>query len=147
MDKNTVRRKIWDSLEMHHYKVTLLVVTVAFCILFFPFLGRYTQGCVMTLLIFLPFYGFYFHRIFQILRCPEEYVFTRCKLENFHISSWWRAACFDLRLEIPEQGIVRDESAFIFATHGIVAPKLEDYVNREVSVGYNRATGRIVVIG
>jgi hypothetical protein len=147
MDKKTIQRRLWDSLEMHHYKVTLLVITVAFAIMFFPFLGRTTQGVIMTLLVFLPFYGFYIHRIFQIFRHPEEYIFTRCKLEKFHFSALWRTACFSVRLEIPEVGIVNDETALIFATHGIVAPVIEDYVNRKVLVGYNRTTGRIVVIG
>lgn len=147
MDEKTIKRRLWDSLEMHHYRVNLLVTTVAFAIMFFPFLGSYTAGCIMTLLIFLPFYGFYFHRIYQIFRSPESYVFTRCKLERFHVSPFWRAACFSVRLEIPEQGIVNDETASIFATHGVVAPVLENYVNHEVLVGYNRTTGRIVVIG
>lgn len=147
MDKKIIRRRLWDSLEMHHYKMNLVMITVAFAIMFFPFLGSYPEGCVMTLLIFLPFYGFYIHRIFQIFRSTEDYVFTRCKLEKFHVSPWWRTACFSVRLEIPEVGIVNDETASIFATHGIVAPVLEDYVNRKVLVGYNRATGRIVVIG
>lgn len=147
MDEKTIKRRIWDSLEMHHYKVNLLVITVAFAILFFPFLGRTTRGIIMTLLVFLPFIGFYIWRIIQLFRHPEEYVFTRCKLERFHMSPFWRAACFSVRLEIPEQGIVNDETAAIFATHGIVVPVLEDYVNREVLIGYNRATGRIVVIG
>ena len=147
MDKKALRKKLWDSLEMHHYKVTLLVITLAFCISFFPFLGRHAGGCFITLLVFLPFYVFYFRRIFQIFHYPEAYVFTRCKLEHFHFSPFWRTACFSVRLEIPEQGIVNDETAAIFATHGIAAPLLEDYVNREVLIGYNRFTGRILVIG
>jgi hypothetical protein len=147
MDKKTIQRRLWDSLEMHHYRVTLLVIAVAFSIMFFPFLRRTTQGVIMTLLVFLPFIGFYIWRIIQLFRHPEEYIFTRCKLEKFHFSSFWRSACFSVRLEIPEIGIVNDETALIFATHGIVAPVLEDYVNREVLVGYNRTTGRIVVIG
>ena len=147
MDKKTIRRRLWDSLEMHHYRVTLLVITVAFAIMFFPFLGRTTQGVIMTLLVFLPFYGFYGHRIYQIFRYPEQYFFTRCKLENFHFSAIWRTACFSVRLEIPEIGIVNDETAMIFTTHGPAAPVLENYVNREVLIGYNRFTGRIVVIG
>lgn len=147
MDKKTIVRRLWDSLEMHHYKINLLVITLAFLILYLPFLGRHIGGCILSLLIVLPFFGFYIWRIFQIFRCPEEYIFTRCKLERFHVSPFWRAACFSVRLEIPGQGIVNDETAVIFATHGVVAPVLEDYVNREVLIGYNRATGRIVVIG
>lgn len=147
MDKKTVRRRLWDSLEMHYYRVILLVVAVAFCIMFFPYLGRYTQGAVITLLVFLPFLGFYIWRVFQVFRCPEQYVFTRCKLEKFHFSIFWRSAFFDLRLEIPEVGVVHDETAAIFVAHGLGAPLIEDYVNREVTVAYNRSTGRIVVIG
>lgn len=147
MDKKTIKRRLWDSLEMHHYRVTLLVITVAFAIMFFPFLGRTTQGVIMTLLVFLPFIGFYVWRIIQLFRHPEKYVFTRCKLEKFHFSAFWRTACFSVRLEIPEVGIVNGETAAIFLTHGIAGPTLEDYVNRDVLVGYNRFTGRIVVIG
>ena len=147
MDKKTIRRRLWDSLEMHHYKMNLVMITVAFAIMFFPFLGSYPEGCVMTLLIFLPFLGFYIWRVFQIFRYPEQYVFTRCKLEKFHFSAFWRTAFFDLRLEIPEVGMVHDETAAIFVAHGLGSPLIEDYVNREVQVGYNRFTGRIVVIG
>ena len=147
MDKKTIKRRLWDSLEMHHYRVILLVITVAFAIMFFPFLGRTSEGVFITLLTFLPFYCFYIHRIFQIFRYPEQYVFTRCKLERFHFSAFWRTAFFSVRLEIPEIGVINDETAAIFVTHGIAAPVLEDYVNREVLVGYNRFAGRIVVIG
>lgn len=147
MDKKEIRRKIWASLEMHYYRVILLVAAVAFAIMFFPFLGRYTPGVVITLLVFLPFLGFYIWRVFQIFRYPEQYVFTSCKLEKFHFSAFWRTAFFDLRLEIPEVGVVHDETAAIFAAHGLGTPLIEDYVNREVQVGYNRFTGRIVIIG
>ena len=147
MDKKTIRKRLWDSLEMHHYRVTLLVITVMFAIVFFPFLGRFSEGVILILMVFLPFYGFYIHRIFQIFRYPEQYIFTRCKLERFHFSPFWRTACFSVRLEIPEIGIINDETASIFATHGIALPLLENYVNHEVLVGYNRYTGRIVVIG
>lgn len=147
MDKQTSRRRLWDSLEMHHYKVNLLVVTVAFAFVFFPFLGRDILGLTMALLVFLPFYMFYLYRIIQLFRHPEEYVFTRCKLEKFHFSVFWRSAYFSVRLEIPEVGIVNDETAAIFLTHGFAGPILEDYVNREVLMGYNRATGRIILIG
>ena len=147
MDEKTIKRRLWDSLEMHHYRVNLLVITLAFAIVFFPFLGRHIGSCIMALLIVLPFCGFYIYRICQIFRSPQSYVFTRCRLERFHVSPFWRAACFSVRLEIPEVGIVNDETAVIFATHGVVAPVLEDYVNRKVLVGYNRTTGRIVVIG
>lgn len=147
MDRKEIRKKIWNSLEMHHYRVMLLVITVVFSILFFPFLGRSSESIFITLLVFLPFYGFYVHRIFQIFRYPEQYFFTRCKLEKFHFSGFWRTACFSVRLEIPEQGIIADETAMIFTTNGPVAPVLEDYANREVQVGYNRFTGRIVIIG
>ncbi len=147
MVRKEIRRKLWDSLEMHHYRVILLVISLAFSIMFFPFLGRGTEGVFITLAVFLPFYGFYFHRIFQIFRYPEQYIFTRCRLENFHFSPFWRTACFSVHLEIPELGTIHDETASIFATHGIAAPLLEDYVNHEVQIGYNRFTGRIVVIG
>lgn len=147
MDKKTIVRRLWDSLEIHHYKVNLLVITVFFCIIWFPFMGRDSIQRWITTLVALPFFGFYGYRFFRIFQNPEDYVFTRCKLERFHVSPFWRAACFSVRLEIPEVGIVNDETALIFATHGVVAPVLEDYVNREVLIGYNRTTGRIVVIG
>lgn len=147
MDKKTIVRRLWDSLEMHHYKVNLGVTAVFLCILWFPFIGRDAVQFWITTLIALPFFGFYAYRFFRIFRSPEDYIFTRCKLENFHISGLARTACFSVRLEIPEVGIVNDETALIFATHGAVAPVLEDYVNREVLVAYNRTTGQIVVIG
>jgi hypothetical protein len=108
--------------------------------MFFPYLGRYTQGAVITLLVFLPFLGFYIWRVFQVFRCPEQYVFTRCKLEKFHFSIFWRTAFFDLRLEIPEVGVVHDETAAIFVAHGLGAPLIEDYVNRGDEVIYTRDT-------
>lgn len=147
MNRKTIVRRLWDSLEMHHYRINLLVILLSFCIMFFPFLGRTTKGIIMTLLVFLPFIGFYLWRIIQLFRRPEEYVFTRCKLEKFHFSAFWRSAYFSVRLEIPELGIVNDETAAIFLTHGFAGPILEDYVNREVLMGYNRATGRIILIG
>lgn len=35
----------------------------------------------------------------------------------------------------------------IFRSYSLLGPSLEDYVNKEVTIAYNRFTERVVVIG
>lgn len=147
MDKKTVRRRLWDSLEMHHYRVTILMMTLLFCIVFFPFLGRSAPGSIMALLVFLPIIVFHIFRIILIFRKPEEYIFRKVTLKQPHSGDMRGTFYFTIPLETEERGWFTADTDSIFMGHGLQGPHLEDYVNREVLVGYNCATGRIVVIG
>ena len=54
---------------------------------------------------------------------------------------------FTVVLEIPGEGRIVAKTRAIFLTHGWPGPLVEDYVNREVEIAYNRTTRQTVVIG
>ncbi len=127
--------------------MTFLMLTLVFCIAFFPFLGRSAPGVMITLLVFLPFTAFYIYRIIIIFRKPEEYIFRKVTLKQPHSGDMRGTFYFSILLETEERGWFAADTASIFMGHGLQGPYLEDYVNREVTVAYNRSTEQVVVIG
>ena len=88
------------------------------------------------------------YRMWKLFRVPEEYFFTQTKLSTFHQRMWTRGMmCFTVVIDHPEEGTVAVSTNPIFASYGWEQPLLEDYMNRTVTVGYNRETGMVVVIG
>ena len=87
------------------------------------------------------------YRMWKLFRVPEEYFFTQAKLSTFHQKMWTRGMmCFTVVIDHPEEGTVAVSTNPIFASYGWEQPLLEDYLNKTVTVGYNRETGTVVVI-
>ena len=86
-------------------------------------------------------------RLWKLYRMPEEYFFTQAKLSTFHQKMWSRGMMyFTVVIDHPEEGTIAVNTNPIFASHGWEQPLLENYMNRTVTVGYNRETGMVVVI-
>lgn len=101
---------------------------------------------IFTAMFVTPTAGIWVWRIWKLFRVPEEYLFTQAKLSTFHQKMWYRAMYFTVVIDHPEEGTVAVNTNPIFASYGWEQPLLEDYLNRTVTVGYNRETGTVVVI-
>lgn len=92
--------------------------------------------------------GVWVYRMWKLFRVPEEYFFTRAELSTFHHKLWTRGMMyFTVVIDHPEEGRIAVNTNPIFASWGWEQPLLEDYLNTTVTVGYNRETGMVVVIG
>ncbi len=152
-EKAVIRDRLWHSVEMNHYKTVLIIYTLfipLFCV-YGALRNRSDHAWLISFvivgIIMVPVYLFHAWRIFQIFRSPEEYIFCRCKLSQFHYHYFLKANSFTVVLDVPGAGKQVTETRAIFQTHGLVGPLTEDYVNREVTVAYNQDTGMVVVIG
>lgn len=156
MDKKQIRQYLWESLELHTIRRDAILSTL----LVFIILGF--QGCVgsaggdsmwiASLVIgavtLLPFWCFWFWRTFRIFRKPEEYFFCKCKLTSFHHKPFLKGGMyFTVVIEDPEGGRFTADTHAIFAAYGIAEPLVENYVGKTVTIGYNRETEMVVVIG
>lgn len=158
MDKKKEnRKKLWDSLEMAVVRRDLILIGVLWAVMalicWVKFQKPYLQeaGAVMqvvTAVVILPFLGFYLWRAIQIFRSPEEYIFCKCKLASPHQRYWSRGMMyFTVIIEDEELGRFTAQTHAIFASYGIAEPLLETYINQTVTIGYNRETEMVVVIG
>ena len=87
------------------------------------------------------------YRMWKLFRAPEEYYFTHVKLTSFRQCWWPRGMCFTVVIDHPEEGTVAVSTNPIFRPTGWEQPLLQDYMNKTVTVAYNRETGMVVVIG
>ena len=152
-EKSVIRHRLWHSLEMNHYRTNLIIFTV-FIPLFCVYARLRNDSEYAWLIAFLivgitlvPVYLLHAWWIIQIFRAPEAYSFCQCKLSQFHYDYVHRSNRFTVVIDVPELGKRVVETRAIFQTRGLVGPLTEDYVNRNVTIGYNRATETVVVIG
>ena len=103
-------------------------------------------GVTVILMCMLPFPLFYIHRIFKIYAHIDDYTFTEALLDKPR-GGFNRGIYFSITVKDRFGASIPVETHEIFATHGSLGPTLEEYVNRTVTVGYNNATGYVVVIG
>ena len=157
MDKKATRQYLWDSLELQTLRRDALLSTLmVFIILFFQGCLASTSGdgtaWLISLIIgavtLLPFWCFWIIRTIRLLRKPEEYFFCKCTLSSVHHRAFLKGAMyFTVVIEDPEGNRFAADTHAIFAAYGIAEPLLENYINRTVTVGYNRETEMVVVIG
>lgn len=157
MDKTEIREKLKNSLDMVNVVFSLSVAGIVVLIegimvLFMPRSpfgpGKWLVLGVMAACSALPILIFCTWRTISIFRHVESYHFCKAKLCN------------------PKGGRIRDTIRFlvvledadgfpftafthsIFHTHrGFLGLPFEDYINQEVTIGYNEETGQVVVIG
>lgn len=155
-DPAKTRRRLWDSLEMHTIRRDFILtgVTVALVMILqaCSARGSYDDSWILAVitsaLVLLPFWIFYICRTLCIFRKPESYIFCRCQLSSVHQRIFSRGAMyFTVLIEDPEGGRFVADTHAIFAAYGIMGPLVEDYINRTVTVAYNRETEMVVVIG
>ena len=153
-DRSVTRSLLWGSMEMAHVRMQLIVWAVAygFCLVLFWFrAGSIPQVrpvmMVFTSLLFLPPVGFWLLRVWNIFRRADEYVFCPTELNQPHHAPLRRDMFSFMGVIETGEGRFAVETDAIFAGRGIVQPLMEDYIGRTVTVGWNRETETVVVIG
>lgn len=158
MDKTEIREKLKNSLDMVNVRLWLFVagmvallegVMVLFLISGPPFgPSRWGAYGLMLLISVVPILIFCAWRTISIFRCPESYHFCKAKLSNPKGGRIRDTIRFLVVLEDADGDKFTAYTHSIFHTHrGSAGLALEDYVNQEVTVGYNEETGSVVVIG
>lgn len=150
MEKVSVtRHRLWHSLEMHCLRRDLIMMVIAIGLFMLITWDEQFWGIALTIdcISFGPFIIFYIWRIFQIFRKPEAYTFYKTTLNRFHQKFPLKMMYFTVVLEEPDGRKLIENTHAIFACHGIVEPLLESYVNSTVTIGLNKETGMVVVIG
>lgn len=147
-------RMIRRSLDLKVYKRVLIAIAIGMALgtlyawgtmrAYEPVYFRIFLGW-MAVILAIPV-GIWGFRIWKLFRVPEEYCFAQVKLTSFRQNWWPRGICFTVLIDHPEAGTVAVSTNPIFHATGWEQPLLEDYMNRTVTVGYNRETGMVVVI-
>ncbi len=158
MDKSEIREKLKNSLDMVSVRLYLFMagmvallegVMVLFLISGPPFgPSRWGAYGLMLLVSVVPILIFCAWRTISIFRCPESYHFCKTTLCNPKGGRIRDTIRFLVLLEDAEGSKFTAYTHSIFQTHkSSFGLALEDYVNREVTVGYNEETETVVVIG
>ena len=158
MSKSEIHEKLKNSLDMVNVHLWLFVagmvallegVMVLFLISGPPFgPSRWGAYGIMLLVSVVPILIFCAWLTISIFRCPESYHFCKAKLSNPKGGRIRDTIRFLVVLEDADGDKFTAYTHSIFHTHQSSAgPALEDYVNHEVLIAYNRTTGQIVVIG
>ena len=155
-DKKENIRQIRQSLDMMVYKRVLIAIAIGtglgllygwfqFRKYEFVYFGIFLGWMALFL---VPAAGFWGWKMWKLFREPEEYFFTQVKLASPHQKLWTRGMMyFTVVIDHPEEGTIAVNTNPVFASYGWEQPLLEDYLNKTVTVGYNRETGMVVVIG
>ena len=153
MEKKEVNRDLLNgSLEVGCMRRDLIIslVIVGFYLLLWRMMHEGAAFVLLSVIFGLclsPVFGFWIWRLCRIYAKPEEYVFCKCTLSSPHQRLWLRSMYFTVVLETEEDGRIVVDTHAIFAPYGLVGPLVEDYINETVTIGYNRETGMVVVIG
>ena len=139
---------LWHSLEMHTVRRDFLIYLGLFgflCLLALPG-GSNTGAETLMLICLLPVLIFYIWRVICIFRDPEGYYFCECQLTQPHSNFWLKMMYFTVYIELPNGRTDTVDTHAIFEAHGIMEPRMEDYVNSKATIAYNPSTGMVVVI-
>lgn len=155
-DKREIRRYLRNSLEMHCLRRDAILSTVLVVLVLGirsctnrPYSGNdFPVALIVGAVTLLPFWCFWIYRSIQIFRRVEGYRFYKCRLSSPHQRPFSKGAMYFTVVIEDENGtrFIRDTHA-IFQSHGVMDPLLEDYINQTVTIGYNRETEMVVVIG
>ncbi len=158
MDTKEIKEQLKNSLDMVSVRMYLFIagmvallegVMVLFLISGPPFgPSRWGAYGLMLLISVVPILIFCLWRTISIFRCPGSYHFCKAKLCNPKGGRIRDTIRFLVVLEDMDGNKFTAYTHSIFHTHRSSAGlALEDYVNQEVTVGYNEETGQVVVIG
>lgn len=158
MDTKEIKEQLKNSLDMVSVRMYLFIagmvallegVMVLFLISGPPFgPSRWGAYGLMLLISVVPILIFCAWRTISIFRCPGSYHFCKANLCNPKGGRIRDTIRFLVVLEDMDGNKFTAYTHSIFHTHRSSAGlALEDYVNQEVTVGYNEETGQVVVIG
>lgn len=146
-DRNTLISRLWHSLEMKTIKRDVIAIA---CLLGIPCLLAAASGepvAVSFGLFLIPFLGFYLWRTIGIFHKPGHYIFCKCLLDQPHSNTLAKSMYFTVRIDTPNGRTHMVDTHAIFTCHGIMEPRMEDYVNSTATIAYNPETEMVVVIG
>lgn len=146
-------RRLWHSIEMGEVRKYLIVYLVLWPIAYALAAGRFQDPAakgfmiIMSAVVVLPFFLFYLIRMIRILLHAEEYIFCETELTKPHTSFNHRMFYFSVVIRNEEGKVFMTDTHAIFSARSLFCLQMEDYVNRAVTVAYNKVTGMVVVIG
>lgn len=158
MDTKEIREQLKNSLDMVSLRLYLFVAAIVVLIeggmVFFlapkpPFgPSRWLVFGLMAAISVAPILIFCVVRTISIFRCPGSYHFCKATLSNPKGGRIRDTIRFLVVLEDMDGNKFTAYTHSIFHTHtGSFGFGFEDYVNQEVTIGYNEETGSVVVIG
>lgn len=148
MNTRSVNRdRLWHSLEMHVLRRDLIMYLIAIALFLLITREHWGVGLFLAFLGFGPFVVFHLWRSFRIFRRLEGYTFYRAKLTQFQQRFPLKTMYFTVVLEEPDGSKQVVETHAIFSSYGVVEPLVGSYANSTVTIGYNKETGQVVVIG
>ena len=149
MDLTEIKQRLKCSLEIAHIRAALVLwsfLVAAYVTILTLFWGGITLTMVLCGAFLLPLWVTYGWRYFRMFRQPEYYTFHKVILSQPHANKF-HAFYFEVELNPEEGNPITAKTSSIFLARGWLGPLMEDYVNREVTLAYNEATHRVVVIG
>lgn len=158
-DTKEIRRQLWYSLDMAYVKLWLFVAAVCapitWLILWLSTQGYHYRSAEQNVMIWVsiaviigPILIFCAVRTWNIFRHPESYHFCKTKLCNPKGGRIRDTIRFTVLIEDADGNKFAADTHSIFHTHrSMFGPALEDYVNQNVTAGYNEETGQVVIIG
>lgn len=146
-EKEVIRDRLWHSLEMHVVRRDLILYLIAIGVFLLITGENHSVGIFLACLGFGPFVVFYLWRAFQIFRGIEGYTFYTAKLTQFQQRFPLKTMYFTVVLEESDGSKQVVDTHAIFSSTGVVEPLVESYVNSTVTIGLNKETGMVVVIG
>lgn len=151
----TARERLKDSLEMRDIKRNILIWLLVTPTIggLMGFRGRnwsestwMLYGAILAGILVIAV-GFYAIRIFRIYRKPEHYIFSQVVLAQPRPGLGRNTMYFDVTVTDPNGNNYPVSTHAIFNNRGFFGLRMEDYVNKTVTVGFNTETGMVVVIG
>ena len=146
-DRSVNRDRLWHSLEMQVLRRDLILYLIATGLFLLMTGENRIAGLLLGCFCFGPFVIFHLWRTFQIFRRVEDYTFYRTKLSQFQQRFPLKTMYFTVVLEESDGSKQVVDTHAIFSGTGLVEPLVGSYVNSTVTIGLNKETGMVVVIG
>ena len=156
MTKQEMKEKLDNSLEVSTIRqwipIELATILLVCGIHYLTNLNAYWEvgplaiyGLVAALVL-IPIFGVHLWELRRIYRKYEACKFYQVKLTQPH-GSYWRSMNFTVLLRDEDGTIITRTHSIFGTTKSQIGPKMEDYLNKTVTVAYNEETGEVVVIG
>lgn len=92
--------------------------------------------------LYIPFILFFLFKIQKMFKKPEDYSFSETVLREVHIVG--ANAFFTVRIVVGNNILSVDTKSFFHV--GWKAPRVDEYKDRPVTIGYNTSTNEVIVI-
>lgn len=155
------RKTIKSSAEAQAYRSDLKLLTAAYVLLLLVStaivcigMARYPgyRNTVLLILLgvltvwYVPFAVYFGVRYAALFKSPESYVFSGQVLEEFeHAGLLGNRVTFRVNLRDAGGNPVKVRTRPIYCTNW-KRPRYEDFFRKKVTVGYNAATGEVILI-